>query len=350
MAGKKGLGIVFNWIFVLVAGTIIFIFLVGFAVRYKALAEKKINAEVALAIDNQLNALSSSLVHTAIDPEAIGFFETKFYCGGFSFRDFDVESDSLIFAPPDIRSDKLLVWVDDWKAPFKVGNLLFVSAPNIKYYFIADIGDKFAEELLDSMPRRFGSNEMFFNIVQLESGEINNGLVKKINEAILAENLREINFVLFNGRGANRVIDELHNTANKINAAVNIFIIDIEQTASAEEADDRVHGTIAFGDSENYFFGRELLIGGIFAGKNYECNLKEGLRRLKLVSFINREKVNSLWAKRQEKCQYGLIKSSFDKLIDLTENEEKIGGLYDLLSLIGKQNKGLYGKGCLDIF
>ena len=69
----------FNWIFILIAGFIILALFVAFIVDYRNLSFRKMNTQLAVEVDSQLDLLSIEKLSTKINPTGMDQFKTEFY-------------------------------------------------------------------------------------------------------------------------------------------------------------------------------------------------------------------------------------------------------------------------------
>lgn len=319
---KKGQGIQFNWIFVLISGILILSLFISFGIKYVGFSEQRNNAKIAILINNQLDPLSTSSLYTELDPQGMDLINVKFNCEDFSVNNYKVNMrDKLIFASDNITADKLLIWIDEWKMPYKISNFIFISSPKIKYYFVGN--KELSKKLIGYMPKVYGSERPFFNVESIDDIDYS-----KINQEILLGKLKGVKFILF----TNKIVD-----IDKINADVKILRVN---------SNDENFGKV---DNE-YYIGRSLLLGAIFSDSNYECLLGRVMDRLVQVTEIYGTKVTKLWGEiDKEGCNYVLSKSSFDKVKELV-NEKDYPGINENAKRIEEQNKILYQKGCADVF
>ena len=63
----------FNWILILIAGTILLIALIAFAIDYRSLSNKKLNTELSLALSSHLDTLTTSGLSTSLNPDGMDF-------------------------------------------------------------------------------------------------------------------------------------------------------------------------------------------------------------------------------------------------------------------------------------
>jgi hypothetical protein len=132
MSNKKAQGMQFNWIFVIIAGSIILAFFVMFTVKYIDLQNKKVSARIANSIESSLDSLKTAEVHTEIGNVAnINFRCDKFYVNNYLSMGL---SEKLIFAPESINGN-IVAWLQEWEYPFSVGNLFYLSGKDDEFVF-----------------------------------------------------------------------------------------------------------------------------------------------------------------------------------------------------------------------
>ena len=85
-----------NWIFIIVAGAIILIFLTGFAFKYKSLQEEKTSIELVNTLDNTLTSLKSSPFNTC--DEISLPFEVQVTCNDIKINDQRFTTNNLLFS------------------------------------------------------------------------------------------------------------------------------------------------------------------------------------------------------------------------------------------------------------
>ncbi len=328
----------FNWLLVLVAGALILVFFSNFVIQYSKLAQEREDAKLALLIENQLDSFSNNLLHTNIDPDGIDYFNTRFSCKNkesyAGVDDFMVKTNEIIFAPKDIRADKLLLFVDKFELPYRVENIIFASARNIKYYFSKDL-----ESLEKSLPRTFGTEKPFFNTEVFDKFGLN-----KIKDDIKKEALREAVFVLKDS-------DIDVEPAELTNLGVKIKTITIENANKdfgefkQKTYEKQVDG-IRVEESEGVWI-KNLIFGPVFSDA-YGCEFSKLIGQLENMNKLYMEKNLRLWG-RSKTCGYELMVSTFDKTqeaIDAKDYEE----LLSSAELLGRQNKKLFENGCVELF
>ena len=165
---KKGqVQIQFNWIFILIAGAVILLFFVGLVVKQKGVAEQGIRTEILTALKPIITAEAFSektkIVVEVPDEEV--FFHCTDDVSNYGIQKAGVAIDTPItpiFAPESIMTTKMVSWSLPYQMPYKVMDLLIVSAINNKYYVLGD-ETKFRTELINFTEE--------FNFDEINSGE-----------------------------------------------------------------------------------------------------------------------------------------------------------------------------------
>jgi hypothetical protein len=164
MEKKKGqLTLTFNWIFVLIAGTMILLFFIGIIVKQKTVSEQKLNFDVVTVMNSIFTGSTvSEKTINFVDISGLSGFEIFFDCelddgGGYDdlFAQFGITSSTasielplnVIFAPKTMEGNEMITWSLPYKMPFKVMDLLMVTSTSIKYYIIGGEGSEFRANL-----------------------------------------------------------------------------------------------------------------------------------------------------------------------------------------------------------
>jgi len=156
---KKGvIDVQFNWIFVMIAGFIIFLFIISIVFSQKRNAD----AQASIGTINQISTLLKSRQQTAnvyseitlprtdlsfmCDPEAD-------YTRGFTFKISNAERTQLpteiIFAPPSITTNKIMVWSQAFDLGFPVSVFSYITTADaaILIFNDSDNTNEYAKEL-----------------------------------------------------------------------------------------------------------------------------------------------------------------------------------------------------------
>lgn len=151
---KAQIELQFNWIFILIAGAAILFFFFTLISQQRTVSEERLQRDVTRIIENifvgaGVSEKTKNLV--AIPPQ----YEFYFTCDDEKdVREFGiVGSDARlelpqepIFAPGKIQASRLITWSLPVQLPYKVADILMVTAPTIKYVVVTDESG-FAREL-----------------------------------------------------------------------------------------------------------------------------------------------------------------------------------------------------------
>ncbi len=163
-SGRSGqLTLSFNWIFVLIAGTIILLFFVGLVMKQKSSSEQKLNYDVVGILDSILvGSTVSEKTINSIDTSGISDRELYFDCNlgsGEGFLDifarYGVSGTSasqeiptqVMFSPDVIQSKELILWSLPYEMPFKVMDFLILTGTSYQYYVFGGEGGTLRSEL-----------------------------------------------------------------------------------------------------------------------------------------------------------------------------------------------------------
>lgn len=322
MKANKGEGIVYNWIFILIAGAIILIIFTIFIIDFKNLTERKQNTELAIKLEENLEALSTSKAVLDVNPEGIDVLEARFTCNEFTLFNSNPINyrGKFIFAPSDLKDDSFIMWLEQFNFPYTMTNLIYIVPKNIKYYIIYDESSKeFVKNLLAVIPKKFNTDQPIINIELITNIDDN-----KINQDIKLLNLREIKFLAFK--------------------PVSLPAFPIKTDILM--AEPKEYGIIKYDNQDSYYFSLNLLLAGLISD-NYDCILDNLVNKIEILNDIHKEKSRRLWIKTQTfkpECNYNLIYQSFPG------DYNDYNALYERQKLLADQNKKLFELGCEDVF
>lgn len=135
----RGFTVQFNWIFVVIAGGLILAFFFGVAMKQRSLSEEKLSVTLSADLENILTAAIVSKGTAQLLPvpsKGLSFACSKGCDCRFSVgRASKSFSDMIIFAPAELERDGV-VWSVAYNSPYRIANLLLITSPDIKYYFV----------------------------------------------------------------------------------------------------------------------------------------------------------------------------------------------------------------------
>jgi hypothetical protein len=353
---KKGFEIQFTWIFVIIAGAIIFAFLVSIVGKQKEQAQLKDDVRIKEALANIITISSSS--SNAVNSHEYAPTTITFMCDEPDTSGFRVGTKgamqslatSVVFAQKEMKGGQFNTWTLDWDLPYKAATFTYITNKRTRYIFYkpsanAD-GVKIINWLLESFPTDFEK------VVVETTTDLDAELVSKGYDAyvIVQVDYSDPNFKIKNGNPQQRVTDaNSPNEATQRNAFVNVdqrfirrgsgekFKSNKEQTYLITIYPDNTNnhfGTLDFVKNGpyhgehgiSYYYGREMLLGAVFAPQKnlYQCAIRKAFDRASLISKINYERVATLDASAttvgeplydtKPQCQYlyGYIKGTFN--------------------------------------
>ena len=319
---KKGQGIQFNWIYVVLAGAIILGFFSWFIVRYIDLQNTSLDAKVARNIDSNLLAIKgASQFKPVID---LGdSFAFDFSCDSLTVNTRHTQKidDKIIFSSEHItKTRNLNVWTYGLDAGFFVDNLIYIIDPKQKYYLVYDKDKDFVQTLYDRMP-----NSLYNNI-----------FISDYAGASLSSAGKN-KFVLFFEPSGEQL--EILSSKGKV--------VSIEAKQS---------GKITFYDfgsvSVDSFFGYGLLYGAVFSDslEQYGCSKKRVLDKLGLLSNIYYTKARNLAKISNDPlCDYNTVSNLLKSFSESARNSD-IGVMSKSIEPLVYENRRLYDLSCEGVF
>ena len=163
---RKGvIDVQFNWIFILITGIVIFMFIIGIVLSQKRNADNQVGISTIKQITTILKGRQqSSDVYSEINFQRTNInFKCESDTDLFSFKidnsnrvDLPLE---IIFAPQDISTSKMLVWSQKFSAGFPVSVFTYITTTDsmLIFYNVTDYGGTGVEvpyirELYNTLP------------------------------------------------------------------------------------------------------------------------------------------------------------------------------------------------------
>lgn len=342
---KRGIEMQAHWIFILIAGAIILAFFFSVVAKQKSLSEQKIS----ITLSSNLEAVFSGAIESkgtaqllGVPRGGIGFScsETclcNFWIGdiGTSFRD------KIIFAPDLIIGQDAVVWSNEWKLPFRVANFLYITNPNVKYYFVykpGSSGERIRERINKTLPP--GLNTAYLSSVDVS--------------AVQYAGFQETRFVFLD------VPDEEVNLEALDSDFSDVFVSGVnirENTVTFYEKDP---DELVFSSASSPFVGEALMFAAVFAADKqmYDCGLQSAFSKLNNVARViykRAELIQKNLTMTKPECVYKL--GDFEQLIGLSgqfstsfEFTQSIGGIVQAANNIARENKKLILLSCPEMY
>lgn len=331
---KRGEGEEFNWIFVIVAGSIILAFFILFTFKYIDLQQKKQDVDTVrffgskvIAVSSRLEVGSGGAAVDSNDQEGLRFGYTVdlgYKCAGNQSTILINKGvnawynlqDEIVFMDNDMKVSALDLWVLPWSYPFFVSNFIYLGDPRTTFYLVEDGTSKEFVDNLD-ITSAFKIQKVMKNQFTVKPYSkvvfFTNSIPRQQDILALRKNTTNVNFVYINlGK---REVNFYNLDDNTWSDAIPFYIT-----------------------KDNY----AQLFGAIFSNDadNYDCNIRRSLNRVKVVSTVYSKRAELLsQLDRRPDCHYNEISRSLSLYT---------GSDPALAEVINNEN--LAGAGCIWVF
>lgn len=311
----KGFEFSFKAIFVTVAGAVLVMILVNFALQQTDLFNKYSNRAIVDSFEKQLDAFSiSSSSNKMINlPEKI---DLRFSCDTLITEDFSQEIGRIIFVAPDLNTTKIKAATRTWSFPFKTANFFYLSNEEDIYFIVFDVNTK---EFIDDL------DLPDFKILKIDARNFD---ANKIIEQ--SRYLNRANVILFTNQASERDLLKAKN--------LNVVRIDLSHK-----------NAVYYNKNQNLFFLDDATLIGLIVGpENYDCEKEKAIEKLGVIATINSQKASYMALKSGDDCRTYLLemKSSLEAF----RNQKDKNSLLNFNDKINEQNNNLIRNGCQKIY
>ncbi|MBI4438775.1 hypothetical protein HY640_02495 [Candidatus Woesearchaeota archaeon] len=162
MSKKAMIGEQVNWVYVMIAGTLILLFFIALIYKQKEAAEAAIEEEAIKNIEliTAQPARSTQLLKMPkleLD-KTCSSGETTIKAGD----SYPTRPSDPVFGPSTIRSNEVMATTDEWNIPFKTTNLVYLTANDTRYIVLKALSDapseRLAKQIIDSLPVQANKN------------------------------------------------------------------------------------------------------------------------------------------------------------------------------------------------
>ncbi len=279
----------FHWIFILIAGAIIFIFFINIVNKQREFSEVRASGTIITNLEAILIGaqISTDTVNIIDMPKAdIGFECNRFFIGSIPRQ----TKGNVIFSPDLLKGKELITWALDWNMPYRVTNFLYLTDPQLRY-IIVDKPNIPGEKVFDELPK-----------------EINKEIIND-TASIINKNNYKVKFIFFDDFDG--IFDDFNNKYNKLTKSLK-KMSDEDVTGiiiKAEFTTDNIipnTGYMEFIQKEGSewktigtttsYIKKEALYGAIFAAdvKMYNCVMRKAFKKLNLVTKIYLDRSDKL--------------------------------------------------------
>src|SRR3989338_10600827 len=331
MDKKAAFEIQFNWVFVLVAGTLILVFFSAVILKQKSSSEIVTSNLILKNIEAIFSGAEASrnTINTVNIPET----KLEFGCNEYRIGKLSRQFNSIsLFAPSEIQANKLITWTLDWSIPYRVTNFLYLSSPETRYVFFGQDTKKYFDLMPNETSKAFYGTQADFEdrgfdelrIITTDALAANTGFQgkKKVTALKLDANAGKLEFFEFD-----KALGNFRNTGN------------------------------------SFYLEDSSLFGAVFSddAEMYKCSMENAFRRLNLISTIYIEKTNSLMsfysappnantncAARHDSQYISAIKSNSASFSSI--DSSKISGILSASGSLEQQNKEAQLYSCAMIY
>lgn len=282
---KAQIEVTFNWIYILIAGTVILLFFIGIALKQKSSAEQQLSGDLVRTMQSIFTAASvSEKTKNSIDISGLQDYTLYFRCqegtseyGILENQQTKQDSTQPIFSPSEIKGSQLNLWSLPYRLPFKVIDFLFITSENTQYFLMGN--DHFIDEFLNETQQEEGTSfyvnaDQIQDLDEVRSGKNFQVRVVDFTGVLIRENLPVPSNI--QEMGDDKVTAVSFNTP---------FSVEYYQKQGSlwKKTSSRPVKIISLGgqrDAAKY--------AAIFAANQemYECNMKKAFKRLKILNEI----------------------------------------------------------------
>lgn len=261
----------FHWIFILIAGAIIFIFFINIVNKQREFSEIRTSGTIITNLEAILTGaqISTDTINIIDLPKAdIGFECDRFFIGPIPKQ----TRENVIFSPNLLKGNKLITWALDWNMPYRVTNFLYLTDPQVRYIIVDKLGMP-GEKIFDELPK-----------------EINKELIT-LPKTVINKNNYKVKFIFFDNAD-NSVLANLRKMPDEDVTAIIIKTESttdniIPNTGNIEFIQKKGGIWVTKGITTAYI-KKEALYGAIFAAdkKMYDCVMRKAFKKLNLVTKV----------------------------------------------------------------
>ncbi|MGV8150615.1 MAG: hypothetical protein ACP5NV_02705 [Candidatus Woesearchaeota archaeon] len=275
---RSAIEIQFNWIFVAIAGAIIFAFIIGILFNQKEGSEIQLNQDIIKQIGTNIKSkqqLSNAYSEMELPKTTLTFTCDKetlisdFKISGAQREILPVE---IIFAPREFTASKFRIWTQDFSIPFIVTRFIYVFDPGmvVVIYNSTSANQAYSESLFNDLPSNITKRYAWDTV--------------SLSKAI-------------KGYDAYKIIC----FANNCPAVTDYSYVSIIINPSTSN-DLYSYGTIRYhtkgnaNDKESKYIGKASLFGAILSDNRdyYECQMKRALEQFEIKRGLHYNRIELL--------------------------------------------------------
>lgn len=338
---KGAIEVQFNWIFVMIAGSLILVFFFGVVQKQRELSDQKIANTLLTSLESIATGAGASIgTSQSVPMPKVGIsFECSEECSceySISGVSKDYE-DKLIFAPKAIEGREIVFWTLDWGVPFRVTNFLYATNPQSKYFFVSTAQSRasnFFKYINKTIPEKINAD--FIDFEEYTSVEDQNYVTSR--------------FIFIDT--PTPVMQSLHDSFRR----ADVGGVHMTPTGQLTFFDKTSARALQFSQSASAYYKEASLFGAVFAQdlNMYECNMIKALDRLAKIADIYQFRTGELNRQNEEGeaefCPGGYNPQPFEALKTAAQgasnNLANIGNLQGPVTTLESLNQGHLRKSC----
>lgn len=326
---KSAIEIQFNWIFVIIAGTVIFIFIISLILSQKKDVETQISQDVLKQLATNIKGkqqLSDTFSQMETPPATFTFtcdpvdLTADFKISGSQRESLPLE---IIFAPREFNAQKMNIWTLSFAVPFTVTRFIYLTPPNMIFiiYNSTPASQQYSREVYNALPS---------NITKRY-------IDKETNLENALKGFKNYRIICF---------DNCPQPANY--KFISIFPLGPDIFSYGKVRYNNIAQDVA---NIPQYIGQASLLGAIFSEdeKYYQCEMSRAFKQFEIKRSLHRERVLLLQTDLQSinpQCVpvFALPLSTLNEMRNKKLNDAE--QLYDLSNTLKRDNTDLTFKGC----
>lgn len=264
---------IFKWLFGVVAGALLFIFLARFALQHVAVSTALTEREALEYLDDQLDAFrvaeSSSKILDV--PESLTLTAT---CDGLHAGTAARQSTTLVFAQSSLQG-KIRAWTESWDFPYPITNVFYLADASTRFLFI-----------YNDASRAFVQGLQFPSIFSVQMMHVRDFRAERVQQE---SGTKDVHLVFFT---------EVPHAQLILRALPRAHVLEVQPEASQVLS----HNT----GTRTLYLGEEMLYGALFSPELFPCLQERARERLRLVTEVYLGKTALLQLKASDTCTLGL--------------------------------------------
>ncbi len=293
---KRGqVEIQFNWVMLLIAGALIFLFFFSIIRWAKTSSDESQAAKTSYSLDAILTGASvtkNTVNILELPIERIDFYDSiETSCHAYRVDESRNQRNirnKILFAPSRIEGSRLITWTLSWNVPFRVDNFLFFSSPLIRYIFIGAEYDPIFQYINKTFPVNL-TPEFYTSPPVLQDENNFKVRIVYINQEPKKAPSNSANPVNTFNKMPGEDVTALKITGTDLD---NIEVTFYDKTDPATA----VNTYFTLIDNTRAPVGEAALFGAIFSDHPdyYDCNMQKAIARLKNVAEVYKKRSEAL--------------------------------------------------------